>query len=115
MSTPPLSDHLAFVAADLTLAGHPVVAGLVVAVDAQATELAALHWDFIAIHPYDDGNGRLARWLVNWMCVNAGYPPLVITLEQRDDFLGPCRRCIRGMCQRRKRWCAPYGTSWRHV
>ncbi len=88
MSTPPLSDHLAVVAADLTWAGHPVVAGLVVAVDAQATELAALHWDFIAIHPYDDGNGHLARWLVNWMRVNTGYPPLVITLEQRDDYLG---------------------------
>ena len=22
------------------------------------------------------------------MCVNAGYPPLVITLEQRDDYFG---------------------------
>ena len=34
------------------------------------------------------GTARQARWLVNWMCVNAGYPPLVITLEQRDDYFG---------------------------
>lgn len=35
------------------------------------------------------GTARQARWLVNWMCVNADYPPLVITLEQRDDYFGP--------------------------
>lgn len=30
----------------------------------------------------------MVRWLVNWMCVNTGYPPLVITLAQRDDYFG---------------------------
>ena len=69
----------------------------ILAQDAQALDpawaLASLHWDFIAIHPYDDGNGRMARWLVNWMCVNTGYPPLVITLEQRDDYF----RTLSGM------------------
>ena len=51
-----------------------------------AWALASLHWAFIAIHPYDDGNGRMARWLVNWMSMNAGYPPPVITLDQRDAY-----------------------------
>ena len=51
-----------------------------------AWAIASLHWDFIAIHPYDDGNGRLARWLVNWLCMNIGYPPLVVTLAQRADY-----------------------------
>lgn len=64
----------------------------ILAQDAQALDpawaLASLHWDFIAIHPYDDGNGRMVRWLVNWMCVNTGYPPLVITLAQRDEYFG---------------------------
>ena len=27
--------------------------------------LASGHWDFIAIHPCDDGNGRAARWIAN--------------------------------------------------
>ncbi len=115
MSTPSLSDHLVLVAADPTLAGHPVVAGLVVAVDAQATELAALLWDFIAIHPYDDGNGCLAHRLVNWMCVNAGYPPLVITLEQRDDYLGTLSGMQTGNVPAEEAAVRPYGTSWRHV
>ena len=42
MSAPSLSDRLALVAADPALVGHPVVAGLVVAVDALETELAEL-------------------------------------------------------------------------
>ena len=50
MYTPSLSDHLVLVSADPTLAGHPVAAGLVVAVDAQATELAALR---------EEGGGRV--------------------------------------------------------
>ncbi len=39
--------------------------------------------------------GRLwvQRWLVNGMCINTGYPPLVITLEQRDDYF----RTLPGM------------------
>ncbi|MCY4519975.1 MAG: hypothetical protein OXC13_04255, partial [Caldilineaceae bacterium] len=39
MSAPSLSDPLALVAADPALAGHPVVAGLVVAVDAELATL----------------------------------------------------------------------------
>lgn len=31
-----------------------------------AQVLASGHWDFITIHPYDDGNGRMARWITNW-------------------------------------------------
>ena len=42
MSTPSLSKHLALMAAEFALTGHPAVAGLVVAVDQLATELAAL-------------------------------------------------------------------------
>ena len=42
MSAPSLSDHLALVAAEPALAGHPVVAELVVAVDQLAIELASL-------------------------------------------------------------------------
>ena len=51
-----------------------------------AWALASSHWDFIAIHPYDDGNGRMARWITNWMAMVMGYPPLVITLEQRGTY-----------------------------
>ncbi len=48
--------------------------------------LAASHWDFIAIHPYDDGNGRVARWVTNYMAMAMGVPPLVITLDQKEAY-----------------------------
>ena len=54
--------------------------------------LASTHWDFVAIHPYDDGNGRLARWITNYMAMSMGYPPLVITLEQKEAYFA----CFRG-------------------
>ena len=56
-----------------------------------AGALAATHWDFIAIHPYDDGNGRVARWVTNYMAM--GCPPLVITLNQKDAYFA----CFQGM------------------
>jgi Fic family protein len=31
------------------------------------------HFLFVYIHPYMDGNGRLARFLMNLMLVDAGY------------------------------------------
>lgn len=58
--------------------------------------LASSHWDFIAIHPYDDGNGRLARWITNWMAMAMGYPPLVITLDQKNAYFA----CYRGWTER---------------
>ena len=55
--------------------------------------LASSHGDFIAIHPYDDGNGRMARWITNYMCLALGYPPLVITCEERARYF----RCFAGL------------------
>ena len=58
--------------------------------------LASSHWDFIAIHPYDDGNGRMARWITNWMAMAAGYPPLVVSLERREEYFA----CYQGQAAR---------------
>ena len=35
---------------------------------------ATLHSELLVIHPFRDGNGRLARWLVDLIFVQAGYP-----------------------------------------
>lgn len=47
--------------------------------------LASGHWDFITTHPYEDGNGRMARWITNWMAMALAYPPIVI--EQRRQYI----------------------------
>lgn len=39
---------------------------------------ADTHWDFVCIHPFEDGNGRMARWLVNYLALRCGYPPLIV-------------------------------------
>jgi hypothetical protein len=45
------------------------------------------HWLFGYIHPYADGNGRMARFLMNVMLASGGYPWTVIRVEDRSVYL----------------------------
>ena len=45
------------------------------------------HWLFGYVHPYPDGNGRLARFLMNAMLASGGYPWTVIRVEDRTAYL----------------------------
>lgn len=45
------------------------------------------HWMFGYIHPYPDGNGRMARFVMNAMLASGGYPWTVIRVDDRDDYL----------------------------
>jgi len=45
------------------------------------------HFLFVYIHPYSDGNGRMARFLMNVMLASGGYPWTVIPLETRNDYM----------------------------
>ena len=45
------------------------------------------HFLFVFIHPYMDGNGRLARFLMNLMLVPAGYVWTVIPVERRNEYM----------------------------
>ena len=45
------------------------------------------HFVFTFIHPYVDGNGRLARFLMNTMLASGGLPWTVIKEETRGDYL----------------------------
>ena len=42
--------------------------------DELTVRLAAVHSELLLIHPFRDGNGRLARWLADIMAAQAGYP-----------------------------------------
>ena len=45
------------------------------------------HWMFGYIHPYPDGNGRMARFLMNAMLASGGHPWTVIRVEDRTPYL----------------------------
>jgi hypothetical protein len=45
------------------------------------------HWLFGYIHPYPDGNGRMARFLMNAMLASGGYQWTVIRVEDREKYL----------------------------
>ena len=48
---------------------------------------AKVHMGVAHIHPFWDGNGRIARLLANIPLLKAGLPPLVIAQEQRRTYI----------------------------
>jgi len=52
----------------------------------EAIKLA--HIEFEGIHPYEDGNGRIGRMLLNWHRLQSGLTPLVIHegVEQMEYY-----------------------------
>lgn len=55
----------------------------------QPTELSAawLHHRFIQIHPFEDGNGRVARALASLVLIRAGWFPLVVNRKDRPKYI----------------------------
>lgn len=50
-------------------------------------EFAALaHYKLVYIHPFVDGNGRTSRLLMNLILMQAGYPPVIIKVEDRLEY-----------------------------
>ena len=45
------------------------------------------HWLIGYIRPYPDGNGRMARFLMNAMLAAGGYPWTVIRVEDREAYM----------------------------
>ena len=50
-------------------------------------EAAWLHHRFAQIHPFQDGNGRVARALATLVMIRAGWFPLVVTDAGRADYI----------------------------
>lgn len=45
------------------------------------------HYRLVSIHPFIDGNGRCARLLMNLILIQNGYPPAIIKMAKRKEYI----------------------------
>lgn len=55
-----------------------------------------LHYRFVRIHPFDDGNGRTARLLMNYVLVENNLPLVVIKSTEKKEYLAALHRADVG-------------------
>ncbi len=55
-----------------------------------------VHLWFVWVHPFPDGNGRVARFLMNTALLGGGLPWLTIRVEQRGAYFEALRRAQLG-------------------
>ncbi|MGD1889888.1 MAG: Fic family protein [Cyclobacteriaceae bacterium] len=60
---------------------------------------AEFHYKFIRIHPFDDGNGRTARILMNFILMQFGYPPVIIKTQDKENYIAALRQADAGIIE----------------
>jgi Fic family protein len=57
---------------------------------------AEFHYKFVWIHPFDDGNGRVSRLLMNYILLKNNFPIVIIKSEDKENYLTALQKADTG-------------------
>ncbi|MEK6857109.1 MAG: Fic family protein [Nanoarchaeota archaeon] len=63
------------------------------------------HAQFEIIHPFVDGNGRVGRFLINWLLLNKGLMPLAINNKRRSEYISALDHSRKGKVEAIVKFC----------
>ena len=53
-------------------------------------KIAKFHLEFEHIHPFNDGNGRIGRVIINYQLMELGLPPIIIRDKEKMTYYKSC-------------------------
>lgn len=72
--------------------------------------LAKVHYEFIRVHPFPDGNGRIARAVTDQLAISLGYPPIIagfprLNEEKKEKYHNAINGCADDLdCRTLSEW-----------